>query len=59
MNKTVAAQFRTKHADVYYGPVEIQQGDDSYPRYATLEQYAGTFEYNHDGDMPVYQEVES
>lgn len=55
MATIVTAQFRDKHGGVYYGPVELIDGVP--PRRAKLEQHAGVFEYDHDGDQPVYREV--
>jgi len=54
---TTIAQFRTKHGDVWYGSVESEAPDQA-PRHASLEQYAGTFEYDHESEHgPVYREV--
>lgn len=50
----VSAQFRTKHGDVFYGTVTMD--NDQMPATAKLEQYYGTFTFDHMGEMPVYVE---
>jgi hypothetical protein len=53
--ETIRAKFVTKYGDVYWGPVEIMDG--VLPPVMALEQQAGEFHYDHEGDDgPVYQE---
>jgi len=55
MTKVVHAKFMTKYGDIYWGPIEVM--DEALPTRAVLEQYAGTFQYDHDTeDGPVYRE---
>ena len=44
--KTVRAKFMTKHGDVWYGGVEVNDtpGVFPFPEYTQLEQYAVNFE---------------
>jgi hypothetical protein len=55
MTKTVTAQFRSKHGDVYWKTIETIDGHP--PRTMKLEGYAGVFEYDYnDHESLVYRE---